>query len=121
MFSTNDFKAHKILCLNLNEDNSELLFSSAILLKLKPFNKLSIILLHISNGNLLWQIIVSVVSEDVALQPLQMYFWIPVLVFPFLWSKQPHFLQYCFSLLNFDIILEFEFFAEHNLDKLSTK
>ena len=37
-------------------------------------NKLSIILLHISNGNLLWQIIVSVVSEDVALQLLQIYF-----------------------------------------------
>ena len=68
------FKAYKTLCLSLNEVITEILFSFAILLKLKPFNKLSIILLHISNGNLLWQIIVSVVSEDVALQPLQIYF-----------------------------------------------
>ena len=47
------FKAYKTLCLSLNEVKTEILFSSAILLKLKPFNKLSIALLHISNDNLL--------------------------------------------------------------------
>ena len=70
----NDFKAYKILCLNLNEVKSEILFSSAILLRLKPFNKLSIILLPTSKGKLLWQVIVLVVSDEVALQLLQIYF-----------------------------------------------
>ena len=68
------FKAYKTLCLNLNEVKREILFSSAILLKLNPFNKLSITLLHISNESLLWQVIVSVVSDEVELQPLQIYF-----------------------------------------------
>ena len=67
------FKAYKTLCLNLNEVKREILFSSAILLKLNPFNKLSITLLHISNESLLWQVIVSVVSDEVDLQPLQIY------------------------------------------------
>lgn len=74
MFSTNFFKAYKTLCLILNEVKTEMLFSSAILLILKPFNKLSITLLYISNDNLLWEIIVFVVSEDVVLHPLQIYF-----------------------------------------------
>lgn len=47
------FKAYKALCLNLNEVKIEILFSYAILLKLKQFNKLSIILLHVLNGSLL--------------------------------------------------------------------
>lgn len=53
MLFTKFFKAYKALCLNLNEVKIEILFSYAILLKLKPFNKLSIILLHVLNGNLL--------------------------------------------------------------------
>lgn len=61
------------MCLNLKEVKREILFSSAILLKLKPFNKLSIIFFHTSKGNLMWQIIVLVVSDKVDLQPLQIY------------------------------------------------
>ena len=74
MFFIKLFKAYKTLCPNLNEVKREILFSSAILLKLNPFNKLSITLLHISNESLLWQVIVSVVSDEVDLQPLQIYF-----------------------------------------------
>lgn len=121
MFLIKFFSAYNTLCLNLNDVKSEILFSSAILLKLKPSNKLSIILLHISNDNLLWQTIVSVVSDEVNLQPLQIYFWIPVLVLPFLWSLHPHFLQYSSLFLKFKITLELEFFLEHKLDKFSTK
>ena len=51
MFSTKLFKAYKTLCLILNEVKSEIVFSSAILLKLKPFSRLSIIFLHISKDN----------------------------------------------------------------------
>ena len=53
ILSINCCKAHRTLCLNLKEVNNEMLFSSAILLKLNPSNKLSIMLLQISNGNLL--------------------------------------------------------------------
>ena len=74
MFLIKFFSAYNTLYLNLNDVKSDILFSSAILLKLKPSNKLSMILLHISNDNLLWQTIVSVVSDEVNLQPLQIYF-----------------------------------------------
>lgn len=53
MFFIKLFNAYKTLCLNLNDVKSDILFSSAILLKLNSFNKLSITLLHISNDNLL--------------------------------------------------------------------
>ena len=115
------FNAYKTLCLNLNDVKSEMLFSSTILIKLNPFNKLSITLLNISNYNLLWQIIISVVSDEVVLHPLQIYFWIPILVFPFLCNKHPQFLQKFSLILNLDIILELEFFIEHNFDKFSVK
>ena len=71
---TNVFKAYKTLCLILKDVKRERSFSSAILLKLKPFNKLSIIFFHTSNGNLLWHIMVFVVSEYVFLQQLHIYF-----------------------------------------------
>ena len=73
MLSIKFFKAYKTLCLSLKDVKREILFSSDILLRLKPFSKLSITFFHISNDNLLWQIIVSVVCEEVTLQPLQIY------------------------------------------------
>lgn len=49
----NVVSAIKILYLILKEVRMEILFSSAILLILKPFNKLSITLLHTSKESLL--------------------------------------------------------------------
>ena len=46
ILSINVVSAIKILCLILKEVRMEILFSSTILLMLKPFNKLSITLLH---------------------------------------------------------------------------
>ena len=112
MLFTKFFKEYKALCLNLNEVKIEILFSYAILLKLKQFNKLSIILLHVLNGSLLWQTMVFVVSEEVILQPLHMYFWTP-----FLCKIHQRLLQNFSFVLNLKIILELEFFAEHFSNK----